>query len=440
MGKKYNYVVNISVEAICKTPFRIGNSENDTETVLKYMDGTPFIAGTSITGVFKNYLNSVGYNKQCKNIFGDRNIESKVVVSDGVFEKYNEVLRPRVCIDYDTGATIKGGKFDIAHIETGSKFSFDLTWLGMKEDLFEVDFIYNILLSLDKGDITFGGQKTNGFGKVSIKVFEQKFDLSVKNDLESWLKNKDNKTLLDLNKIEKNITEKNKLSHTKFKITGKADNILVKSSNNELINTVTYAVNMKESGEYIIPASSIKGAIRSRAFAICEKMTGDLLETENIINYIFGGKDKDNKAIAGNIIFEDIILKDTKTVKVTRIRVNKFTGGVIGSALFSEIPISGEFEFLIKISKIKNKEIDNEKMNVMARKLLTLVLRDLSAGIFTIGGGKSVGRGELSIYKIDINDFENLDNQKTAVIKLDNDKKISLEDKNNLVADWLGGK
>lgn len=416
MSKKYNYVVKFTIAAICKTPFRVGNNENDIETVQKYNDGVPFISGTSIAGVFRNYLETVNCKQESVALLGGNGLESKIVVSDGVFSKYNEVIRPRVRIDENTGSTVKGGKFDIAHIETGSIFSFSLTWLGMKDDLKEVDTIYNILKSLNDGDISFGGQKTNGFGKVDIKASEQKIDLTIENDRNNWLNNTGKKQLIRLDKLE----NQNKLEFTTFEIIGRTENLLVKSSQNVIENNTTYAVNIKENNKYIVPASSIKGAIKSRALAILENITGDLEEATATIGTIFG--DEEN---AGKVIFEDVILENTKTANTTRIRINKFTGGVIGSGLFSEKPICGDFKFIIKIpNHIENKDV--------ACKIMSLVLRDLSVGLFNIGGNKSIGRGDMAINLININS-----DNKESVIKIDKNRKISLIDKEDLISNWF---
>lgn len=409
MKNNYNMVCHFQIEAVCCTPLRIGNHENNTETVLKSIDGTPFIPGTSIAGAIKSYLN----REIAEILLGSEDNNSKIIVSDGNFTQYSQKSRPRVRISAQTGACEIGAKFDIAHIEKGSKFEFSLTWFGdvnSSENSSELDAINDVLSAINSGEITFGGQKTNGFGQVDITAYKKTFNLTNENDRNDWLNSKLNGDKITL----KTISTKDKVE---FIVRGRADNILVKSGT-VYYNDKAVTENILEGEIPVIPGSSVKGAIRSRANQICSTIFGD----DSTINSYFGNNDNDTP-IAGKVMFSDIYLPNCKKTQVTRIRVNKYTGGVINSALFTEEPLSSNMEFSIQTPN--EPEISG---------IILLVLRDLIFSLVNFGSGYAIGRGFIDVDEIEIrvNGFENA---KIKVLKEDNSlqKTIDINDKDNLL-------
>jgi hypothetical protein len=88
---------------------------------------------------------------------------------------------------------------------------------------------------------------------------------------------------------------------------------------------------------------------------------------------------------------------------ITRVKVNRFTGGAANGALFSEQPwIGGSTTLTIRYPK------DCPEI----RKLLLLALEAIDKGIFTVGGETSVGRGVFKVIKLDI-DGKNIIDVKT---------------------------
>ncbi|MFI3212732.1 MAG: RAMP superfamily CRISPR-associated protein [Eubacteriales bacterium] len=403
MQKRYNYVVHIIVEATCISPIRVGNSENNMETVLKDKQGIPFIPGTSLAGIFREFLGKENYVDA---LLGNQNQEGSLVISDGIFQQYNEILRPRIRMNPKTGTGVQGAKFDIAHLEKGAKFVFSLTWAGLKDSKGDTEVIYNMLSSLHSGNIQLGSQKTNGFGRVSIQAKQQIYDLEKATDRKHWLNGTGQYIPILLQKV---IDKK----YVVFKIIGEAQNILIKGETKDTYNgnntdkSVKYVVNMQENGEAIVPASSVKGVIRTRMIEIANLLHLDI-ETK-----IFGGKDK-----SGTVIFEDIILKNNRERIIPRIHVNSFTGGVIDGSLFSEAPIWSDITFSIKV----------EQEDITCA-LLLFALRDLATGMFAIGSGKTIGRGQIDVKEIEVI----TPNNQKAIIKVDGKKKIILEDSHKFV-------
>lgn len=413
MRRHYNMVCCFEIEATCLTPFRVGNYENNIETVLKNASGEAFIAGTSIAGVIKNYWNEVS-KSQAVNLFGNEDVLGKLIVSDGVFTQFEEKVRPRVRICEVTGATIQGAKFDIAHIQKGGKFNFSLTWFGdkdFKENDTELEEITKILSAINSGEITFGGQKSNGFGQVELRVYKKIFNLFDEKDRNDWLNS-------NLKGDEIKLAPYKAQNIVKFTVKGKCDNILVKGET-VTKDKKTKECNLTEANIPVVPGSSVKGAIRSRAEAISELIYSN---TELVDEYF--GTDKSDTPIAGKVIFSDIYMKAPKKKEVTRIKINKFTGGVLSKSLFCEESISTDVEFVVKVP---NK---NEVCG-----LVLLALRDLAFGLVNFGSGYAIGRGfiDVSEIQIEVLEFEKV------VISIDKNKQITINDNDQVLELMTGG-
>ena len=113
-------------------------------------------------------------------------------------------------------------------------------------------------------------------------------------------------------------------------------------------------------GEDIVPGSSFKGAIRSRMSSIAKYLSGS--NKEQLITDAFGkkGNGKDDPGKTGDLRFFDTIIgnktdNDKMSVR-NRIRIDKFTGGVMYKGKFTEKNISGKFDIKIMVKDTKTSE------------------------------------------------------------------------------------
>ena len=97
----------------------------------------------------------------------------------------------------------------------------------------------------------------------------------------------------------------------------------------------------------------------------------------------------DDNGKAGKVYFEDAKLEENTSV-ISRIRINKFTGGVIRNGLFSEEPISSKIKFTITL----------DAENHVGCGLILYALRDLGLGLYNLGSGGSIGRGFITVSNI----------------------------------------
>lgn len=423
MGKGLHYqtITKYQVHATCKEPLHIGNAVGSKEEVLIHpVDDVPFIQAASIAGVFREYCNRA-YPDKVEKLFGSRKIVqeenpeeygSKIRFEDGRFAKESEScrleLRARVSIDPESGTCSKSIVKGIER-ESGHKFSMEYVGAGAKVSfavyLYDEQFqpvLENIFAAINNSEIAFGGQKSNGCGELHIDRLKKKcFHMKEKKDRALWMREE---ALADRDyeditaKLDKSATHGNAYE---ILVKGKTEgSLLVKSI--AVIHGVNDgekapdAVNIQNAAkDYIIPGSSWKGTMRSQMARIAAYMG-----LEDVIENTFGKASSDGDAKIGNIRFYDAVVgeqeKNDKVVPSYRIHIDKFTGGVMQTGLFSEKNVFGDVTLRILV---RNRNQPEQTMAV-----LLMALRDLAVGMVNIGGGYSVGKGILDVHSIVVKD------------------------------------
>lgn len=188
MKATFSYAVRYHVTAHCLTPLRTADADGDTEKILRGIDGRYMLQGSSISGALRSWTTTHEGAALAETLFGTQNAPGSLIISDGHFsEQARLVIRPRLRIDGRTGSAANGGKFDLAYIGTGSDFVFTVCWLGEKDEASVTSVIERILAALHSGEILLGAEKSNGFGRVSLHVKKQIYDMVQSEDRERWL-------------------------------------------------------------------------------------------------------------------------------------------------------------------------------------------------------------------------------------------------------------
>ena len=396
----YDRVVKYSIKAECCEPLHIGSNTGEKGGMLIHsVSGLPFLQATGIAGAFRDFYS---YDEKLqKELFGTQEDEdisgSKVRFSDGFFDHasvYTE-LRPRVRIDRKTGTcqsnSVNGGtvssgqKFEMEVVSAGSVFSFDI-YLYEKERNYQAD-LEKALAALHHGTIQFGGQKSNGCGYISLKTVEKTvYDMKDQQDRILWQdeSKKGENIILKIKNAAGTVDER-----IHYELSGRTEgSILVKSVFvREYGESAPDAENIRNHRkEYIIPASSIKGVVRSQIERICAYKNID----KKTIDMIFGkaGDKSGEDGILGCVRFHDCIIGDVESndriPAQARIHIDKFTGGVMNQGLFSEKPAGGEIHIKADITRTGDDR---------AKALLLLALRDIGIGMIPLGSGGNIGRG-----------------------------------------------
>ncbi len=418
MKAVFTHAVRYDIQAVCHTPLRTGGAEGGTEDILRDGRGMPILQGPSISGAMRNWLEEQGETRLASQLFGSQSGVGQLMISEGEFADGTQLAqRPRLKIDGATRTAQHGHKFDMTHIATGSQLHWTVIWMGVGEDTAALEAVEKMLSAIHSGEISFGGQKSNGFGMLRLAVTKQQFDLCHDHDRNSWIENQWNGSPL---KLSDHKSER----WVQFTVTGEMDGVLVKSAKVTQQSMSSYTPNMTEGDWGIIPGSSVKGAVRSQVTTIAHYMGLKQQEVDRIFGRMSG---EDDNGLAGQVRFEDVRLDRENRKKITRIRINRLTGGVIRGGLFSEEPLSSPVVLRILVPASEAQGCG----------LMVYALRDLAMGRYHLGSGAAIGRGIVKVGEITVTAPQN----QTAKLKF-TDGTILVTDEYGLLEMWttaIGG-
>lgn len=430
MKAAFWYAARYRVEARCLSPLRTGGTDGDSETVLTGLDGVCFVQGSSLAGAFRGWLEEDGERMTlAEPLFGSQKGSGSLIVSDGRFDMAAQVsTRPRLRINAETGSADLGGKFDIAQVNAGADFVFELVWLGQEEAPKQLQAIEAMLAAMDAGQIRLGAQKNNGFGKVGLTVTRQFYDMRRPEDRTAWLEGIDRGQPFALPEVVPD-------RRVYFILTGQIDGLLVKSSarllkeeckdkkkadeNKKGKDKGSYTPNLTENDVRVLPGSSIKGAVRAQAERIAKSINLD----GKLVSNLFGNAPDAETGRAGRVMVEDLRLDQAQTRKISRIRINRFTGGVIRQGLLMEEPLSTPVRLELSVRQGSDVECA----------LLLYALRDLGLGLYNLGSGGAIGRGYVNVSEIAVAGPQG----KLAALHFDEERSCRLDDPDDLVAGWM---
>ena len=399
-GIGFNQVIKYDVSMELMTPMHVGSSFEDTNEVLVHpVDGFPFVQASSISGAMRDYYSRQHGEKTAEELFGG--IEgngSRLVITDGYF-KGKDIrfeMRPRISIDPASGTVaqqavegtgvISGHKFDMECIAKGMKFGFQV--YVRSTDSTDADKMMDIFSAMHSGAIILGGQKSNGFGRVKVtELLEKTFDLRKKSDREAWIE-EERLTKRDYTDRTNDLAEFAPCQYRILLRGSTESGILVKGYQKEGFGQEgADAVSMRDAnGDYFIPGSSIKGALRNQIERIIT-YRGDSKEiNRKIVAGIFGEAETGGRT--GNIRVYDSMIEVPSRGELPvsqRIHIDKFTGGVTNGGLFSEQRAYGTFSICIDIMD-KNNPTESCGYLIMA-------MRDLALNLYNLGGEYSIGNG-----------------------------------------------
>ncbi len=333
---------------------------------------------------------------------------SRVRFTDGTFVTEEKgilmELRPRLAINRATGtcseSTVKGTdrssghKFNMEYVGAGACFQFSVYLYdpGYQEA------VEDIFAALNSENIQLGGQKSNGCGYVRIERLQRAvFDMKKAEDRRKWAEEdclpasgyEDITKALPSGSGYRKAYEITVAGRTEGELLVKGIAVMDEGEN------APDAVNMKNAGgDYIIPGSSLKGAVRSQMERIAA-----YLGCEEVIRETFGcAAEADGRGNTGNIAFFDTVVGEAARNDMAdvrhRIHIDKFTGGVMERALFSEKNVSGEMKLRIAVSDKNTPD--------RSCALLLLALRDLAIGVMSLGSGYNIGKGIMEVDTITV--------------------------------------
>lgn len=394
--------VIIQGELHLKSPMIIGSGHNEFADieVIKDSEENPFIPATSLTGVIRHYFdeNYPERSKETDHFFGyfrkknnekHESIQSAFICHDLYAQKAHVRTRDGVKIDPSFQIAEDMGKYDFEIIEKGAVFN--LFWEVTIRNIHDPDtfkqLLATIISPLKEGNLLLGAKTNSGFGKCKLKkLCISQFDFSNKDDVLRWLKQDFSKGTpeFDYEPFEPENHNKIFCIEARFAI---KNSLIIRSYSEEA--NMPDATSITSNGKYVLPATSVKGAIRHRALKILKTLEIDNAQEQ--INNLFGiaGKNIDPKK--GRVLIEEKKIKKVYPEIQNRIEIDRFTGGTIKTALFNSMPLWSKdhcdesVNIIIKIRNYEEWEIG----------LLLYVLKDLWSEDLPIGGEKNIGRGIL---------------------------------------------
>jgi len=389
----------------------------------------------------------------------DEGAQSPLIVFDAPGHSAGMELRDGVAIDPETRTAADEKKFDMQLLAAGSTFDLRFELAANENSVELLNALATALQGLEDGQVTLGARKRRGFGQVTVTNWKfWKYDLSKQNDLLAWLtsehpQEKDGKptlwkdaptvTTLENDKNEKNaiakllgvqLDGKDERSKAHLTATFSIDGTLMIRSGFGASDSGPDMVHLhspragKEERVPVIPGTSWAGVLRQRALKIARTVSNDIkaidkngetrtkkvkgetvdvLKAEVFVDEMFGPSsiERGNKNVkASRVYIKESEIKDSTSLVVTRVKIDRFTGGAYESALFSEQPVVGKIETQVTLDLTLRKKAQSETSEDTQKTekefeaemgLLLLLLKDLWTGDLPIGGESSVGRGRL---------------------------------------------
>ena len=415
----------ILIKGILKTctPFMIGSGEEESSDsdVLRDRDGNVYIPGTSLAGVSRHFLETVGVNTD--DIFGkidsEKDYESKIKFFDAFAA--NEVSTSvRDSVRLVDKISLDGSKFDYEIAEAGAEFIFKIELNTCSCE--EKKICSYIINGFRNGDIRIGSKTSRGFGVVDIEDIKYlQLDLTNAEEMESYINLDRGWNIVDkafsaeeleetryegvYETIERDFSLKSFLFIRDYGSTKK-----VEGDDSKFVDAQTLT-NVKDNP--VIPGPSIAGVIRSHCRKILDK-AGYKTEKErqDFINDLFGyetevgegGKLKreNEKKIKSNVLFKECELDKDNIVFLNRTRtaIDRFSGSALqtGALFTGNIACRNDEKQPEKVTiSIKIKK-DFEDM-ILAKSLINTCLDDLGKGLIAFGGNTGIGAGIFEEYK-----------------------------------------
>lgn len=438
----HRYIARIILEA--QTPLFVGSGASSLMTdalVQKDVFGFPMIQGTSLAGVLRHTLEQKSGEENWNTFFGyaDKNdgrgsrikissayliLENgKIAMPNNSTIHRNHVqhfstlpVRQHVRID-DKGVAAEGGLFENEVVYKGCRFVFEIELSGDGSD--EEKSKWKELLSEIQNPFFRLGQGTrNGYGNLSVHQLQSK-TFNLEDDFDTYLNfhpsfNEDFNnwdSTIHPNKSTDDIHEKYELTHYQLKLS--PDDFFLFNSgfgDEEVDNTpvregvISYQKDTLQAPilQSVIPASSIKGAISHRTCYHYNRLTeqwadkdlGDLGIDNEAVYQLFGaeaGADK-RDGHRGKIILDNqfFIEANDQLNILNHVAIDRFTGGALEGALFSEKVSQMKQEEQLKLDiYIENTTLNDERI----KKAIESALTDICCGLLPLGGMTTKGHG-----------------------------------------------
>ena len=436
----------ITGKLILETPAHFGNGDADALTdmplLMDEVSGKPLLLGTSIAGALRNHLRLKyeGYGmpepikSPVSSLFGgtrgdDEGSQSLLITFDAIGRFNGIELRDGVAISPETRTAEEEKKFDFQLLAAGTSFDMRFELLIPKDvDLQTLrNALADALHALQDGKIFLGARKQRGFGQCKVENWQVwKYDLSDCDQFLAWLASERDwnsrpvvqpvKDQEIIGLLDAKLSDETKLKQAHLTASFAIDGtMMIRSgfgeadSGPDMVHLHSHRPEKRDRVP-VIPGTSWAGVLRHRALKIARTLSNNsqaygeakellvrqsgkpLLNADVFVDLMFGPseiKKEDPNTHASRVAIRELTIEDATSMVITRVKIDRFTGGALELALFSEEPAVGKPETTVQLNMTVQNPSDAETG------LLLLLLKDLWTGNLPVGGESGVGRGRL---------------------------------------------
>lgn len=326
--------------------------------------------------------------------------QSALLVSDAYAVKDCEInRRDGVKIDAETGQAKDAAKYDyeVVERETIFKLRFELVirhaYADQAQQLKKLMAI--ILAAFRQGSISLGAKTRRGLGRGIVSNWKvTELDLTQPKGIFNWLSLYCVKEPNGDNWIDQFDLGESKQNYFEIKAGFKLTSSLIIRTYAEQEGSPD-SIHIKSRDKPVLPGTSAAGVIRTRAGQIINTLDG---KADNWLKTLFGDvkekkKDGADYQRASRFLVEEVLIENTVSEIQSRIKIDRFTGGVIDGGLFDEAPLWAEANAEGANWFLSCRILEPDPAEIG---LLLLILKDMWVGDLPFGGGANIGRGILS--------------------------------------------
>ncbi len=464
MARKIKSRWHIKGTLVAETPLHVGGMGSDPLVDLSLAvdgQGSYYIPGTSLAGALRGWMTRTGSKEtqqgeseidklwgfqQAK---GDGGHASFIVVEDAPIKTRFTEIRDGVGIDRVSGTAAEGIKFDRAVLPKGTEIPLELTIEDPDRYMASSELALDTLIALEQGEISIGGAKTRGLGRVKLKdlkVIEQDF-ASFKGILQTLRGTGDP---VELDRRESSAIRSRMGISIHWQPIGP---VMVKAEAEGNAVDMLPLTSRMEGGSlsFVIPGSSIKGSLRSQAERIMRTLLQQdipndedskqrfLSQTKGLplIRELFGeaarmGENENSMreqlGYLGSLKIDDCYTQSVRlsseqwqaiftaedsqqlvsalnnanlnqTQQAFHVAIDRWTGGAADGFLYSALEPMGIAWDPIQL-RLDLDRAGESRLSVVA--LLLFLIRDLAKGRIPIGFGVNRGYGAIEITQVEL--------------------------------------
>lgn len=416
----------ISSEVALETAAHLGGGAGETADMVLIRDahtGGPILLGTSLAGALRSHLADVlsGYgtpeNERVARLFGaargvDLGAQSPLIVFDsfGVLPNgYAIEIRDGVQIDAPHGTAEEHKKFDLEVLPAGTSFPirFDLIVSNLDEEPELLSLLVAALDGLSSGDIALGARRSRGLGALRASKWRAtRHELLSREAWLAWLLAEGDAPSAegtnDVNDVHE-VCERAFGGRTLAVVEDRRRRLVidaeVTSTGGLLIRSAPStpdapdAGHLRSAGRSVLPGTSVAGVLRRQALRVAHIVRNEQGDADRWVERLFGPRMEGvtetevRNLHASKLRITESVVEGGMRSRPSRIRIDRFTQGVVPGALFDEEPEHGG---RVRLRFELREPVPGELG------LVLLVLKDLLTGELAVGGTSSIGRGRFS--------------------------------------------